>query len=60
MTLELVSVISRAISSACEAVSSDEVFTTVDTLPVDEVWGHEYLVSKLFINVLEILDEVKN
>ena len=60
LTLELVSVISRAVSSTGEAVGSDEVFTAVDALPVDEVWGHKYLVSKLFINVLEILDEIKN
>lgn len=60
LSCELVAVVGGAILSSRKAVGRDEFVTAVLALPVDEVGGHQDLIAKFLVDVLEILDEIKN
>ena len=60
LTCEFVAVVSGTILSSRKAVGRDEFVTTILALPVDEVGGHEDLLTKFLVDILEILDEIKD
>lgn len=60
LSCELVAVVGGAILSSRKAVGRDEFITTVLALPVDEVGCHEDLFAKLLVDVLEVLDKIKD
>ena len=60
LSCEFVAVVGGAILSSRKAVGWDEFVAAVLALPVDEVGGHQDLIAEFLIDVLEILDEIKD
>ena len=49
-----------AVPATCIAVSLDEIITAIHALPVDKVRRHQHLLAELFVDVLEILEEIED
>lgn len=60
LATKVISMIGSAIPTPSEAIRFDEIIAAVHALPVDEVWAHEDQVSELFVDVLEVLNEVEH
>ena len=60
LATQLVAVVSCAVPTSSVAVGLDEVVSAVHALPVDEVRSHKNTISELFINILEVLQEIEH
>lgn len=52
--------VGRTVSAPGEAVHINEVITAIHALPVHEVGTHENSVAEFFVDVLEVLNEIKD
>ena len=52
--------VSGAVSAASVAIGFDEVLAAVHALPVYKMWCHKDKVAELFVDLVEILQEIKD
>jgi len=52
--------VGRTVSAPSEAVHINKVITAIHALPVHEVGTHENPVPEFFVDVLEVLNEIKD
>lgn len=59
LAAELVAMVRGTVPATSITISFNKVFSTVHAFPVNEVRCHQYEVSELFVDLMEILEEIE-